>query len=505
MVAAAVLAAGCTTEDDESLVRSVEIIESPDAPLAVEVVVTTVEAAVASVTVTDDEGASWTVEGNLSDADRETRLRVYGLRPEVSYEFEVLATGEGVQETATVEHTAAPLPEDFPALSATGQAGDDGWTLFPVTGWTDTTGLRPDWGWLVAVDARGRVVWWRRADVPSAVHVTADGTLAVIEDDLVLTQYDWFGTEVAAFDSAQMPDADTLHHESIPTEDGGFYSMVTELRRIDGYPDLENPGMTVTEPVIGDEVVKLDADGNVTARWSLIDLLPDAHFRLSPLFFTPFWDWAYTAQVPEGGTRDWSHSNAVEIDTVRDLVLVSARHLDWIIALDPASDAVAWRLGVDGDFTLDSGSWFSHPHAPEVQADGSILLYDNGNFRPGTGLEPGQEAPYSRAVEYSLDTGTMTATQSWEYVADPPRYAAFVGDADQLESGNVLVTDGGLQTDITKLIIDPTNVKYAILEEVERGSGQPVFAVQVGDPDGTESYTVYRADRVTAPAGGQIN
>ena len=161
--------------------------------------------------------------------------------------------------------------------------------------------------------------------------------------------------------------------------------------------------------------------------------------------------------------------------------------------------------GEGSGFTLTSGEWFSHPHAPEVQPDGSVLLYDNGNFRPGTGLEPGQEAPYSRVVQYSLDTTTMTAAQTWEYRSDPPRYAAFVGDADQLDNGNVLVTDGGLQTDLTKFIIDPTNVKYGVIDEVDRATSQPVFSIQIGDPTGTDSYTVYRADRIDAPAGRQVN
>ena len=55
-----------------------------------------------------------------------------------------------------------------------------------------------------------------------------------------------------------------------------------------------------------------------------------------------------------------------------------------------------------------SGELQYYQHAVEVQDDGSILLYDNGNMRPGTNLNSPDitQHPYSRAVLFSLDDAT---------------------------------------------------------------------------------------------------
>jgi hypothetical protein len=158
----------------------------------------------------------------------------------------------------------------------------------------------------------------------------------------------------------------------------------------------------------------------------------------------------------------------VVLDEKRNALIVSSRHMSAVLAIRYADDAsgksgdLLWRLGPGGDFTVQgSGELQYYQHAVEVQDDGSILLYDNGNMRPGTDLNSPDisQHPYSRAVLFSLDEANKTVTQKWEMrslVDGRQLWAFFVGDADHQPNGNILVDNGG--------ITDPAGVSSLITE-----------------------------------------
>ncbi len=177
--------------------------------------------------------------------------------------------------------------------------------------------------------------------------------------------------------------------------------------------------------------------------------------------------------------------------------------MDAVLAIKYADDAAGksgdllWRLGPGGDFTLSGpGELQYHQHAVEVQDDGSLMLYDNGNDRPGT--DPNSpdvnQRPYSRAVLFDLDEANKTVTQQWEMrsvIDGRPLYAWFVGDADHQPNGNVLIDNGG--------IIDPAGVSSLITEVTPSGSegGATVFSLRL---DGGNTF-IYRAVRVPSLYG----
>ena len=145
-----------------------------------------------------------------------------------------------------------------------------------------------------------------------------------------------------------------------------------------------------------------------------------------------------------------------------------------------------------GDLALQgSGELQYYQHAVEVQDDGSILLYDNGNMRPGTDINSPDitQHPYSRAVLFSLDDANKTVTQKWEMrslVDGRQLWAFFVGDADHQPNGNILVDNGG--------ITDPAGISSLITEVTPTGSegGTIVFSLRL---DGGSQF-IYRARRV---------
>jgi hypothetical protein len=65
------------------------------------------------------------------------------------------------------------------------------------------------------------------------------------------------------------------------------------------------------------------------------------------------------------------------------------------------------------------------------------LFYDNGLLHT---------PPESRAVEYRLDLGAMTATLVWQYRHDPPLFTPFVGSVQRFQNGNTLVGFGAAAT-----------------------------------------------------------
>jgi hypothetical protein len=202
-----------------------------------------------------------------------------------------------------------------------------------------------------------------------------------------------------------------------------------------------------------------------------------------------------------GEVHDWTHANAVILDEKNNRLIISIRHLDTVLAITYDADSRGpagtklWRFGPKGsDFELeDGGKWQLHQHAVELQPDGSILLYDNGNDRPNT------NPLYSRAVRYAIDdTGpksSWTISQEWEYrptIDGTPAYAFFVSDADRLSNGNVLVDTGGM--------IPTIHGATAQIDEVvpaEGSGGKVVFQLRLL----AETSFIYRATRVSSLYG----
>jgi hypothetical protein len=202
--------------------------------------------------------------------------------------------------------------------------------------------------------------------------------------------------------------------------------------------------------------------------------------------------------------RDWTHGNAVIYDEQRDALIVSLRHVNQVIALrhldaEGPQAEVLWSFGEGGTIPIDGDPPY-YQHAVELQDDGSILLYDNGNGRPGTEVDDPTVPTYSRAVLYDVDDSSAdpsewTVTQRWQHIAEnddgTPIYARFLGDADRLDNGNVLVDHGGIdpvdEDEHQRLIV------IEVVPDAEDG-GEIVMSLRIGGP--AAGATSYRAERI---------
>ena len=171
--------------------------------------------------------------------------------------------------------------------------------------------------------------------------------------------------------------------------------------------------------VVGAILQELDENKNVVFQWRSWD-----HFQITDA----------THEDLTAAFIDYVHANAIEIADDGNLLL-SSRHLDEITKIDRVTGDILWRFGgKNNQFTfLDDPDQFSHQHGVREQVNGDITLFDNGNFHT---------PPYSRGLEYELDTNAMTAHRVWQYRHSPDIASPAMGFVQRLDNGSSLISWG---------------------------------------------------------------
>jgi hypothetical protein len=447
-----------------------------------------------------------------AQARRNHLIPLVGLVASTTYAVEVDAVDDAgdVVGHATTELTTGALPSWVPEITLNASHPDrmaPGVTLFDLQRWGVTPPPGEPPGMLVALNEQGEVVWYfgHRLGAGDS-RMTADGNIIFLQapfgfreitlDGRLVRQWTWGDENTRDRPSQvviQSPQYDlvSIHHEVNPQPDGNI--MVFARRQLDLTPEEQDricPGDPVNFGIREDVVLEITRDGDVVHEWSLSDIIDPAEVPGRELCEVDYEDY-----------RDWAHGNAIVLDAANNRVIVSARHIDTIFAFRYEDDAngpsgqLLWSLGPTGTLPLDGEPEYG-PHAPELEADGSILLFDNGNDRPTDG------PPYSRAVRYAIDVSSpdpaqWSARQTWQFrtndlVTGQPLYADFLGDADLLDNGNVLVGFGGIGQEIPP-------ARGRIIEVVPRGADGGDIVWDVSIPD---TWTSYRAERLTSLYGG---
>jgi len=160
----------------------------------------------------------------------------------------------------------------------------------------------------------------------------------------------------------------------------------------------------------GDVVKEVNRKGEIVWAWKASDHLAPEDYPIHPFFDRTHWPLVNGL---------WSTRNG--------LVLMSLRTTSGVIAVDRATGAVAWKIGHD---------IVAQQHTPVELESGNVLIFDNGNFRPGS------STPFSRIVE--VDPKTLQVV--WQY-SDPNKpafFSAFMGGAQRLPNGNTHITESAL-------------------------------------------------------------
>ncbi len=546
------------------LISDLRVVANPNNVLSATITFATNVPTTSSVLVTNtgDGGADNTFSiGPTTQPGTSHSVDVLGMRATSSFDMKVTVTdADSNVSTSTATFVTGALPAALAPITVVANdpaKTSPGFTVFTVWRWdfTPIANIDSSIAQILALDAQGHVVWYYLPkdplpdSFPSAperlqnghwVFITGDGGWTEIDrmDNLVrafnnpksliashkifaggvlnslraLISYGWrqlFGSKKTTdpHDTARPNGYPTsidlaLHHEITPeSNDTKYLSLSTELRKIPGY--AAPGGGKTTYPVVGDIIAELDVNGHVLHQWSAFDML-DPHREGNTTFFnTPFWNGRYPGA---GSTKDWTHGNSV-IEDLRDgTIVTSSRTQNWVYKFarnDGGVPRVVWRLGEGGDFTLtNSNETFQYgQHALSILPNGHLMMFDNGDNRPL--VAGGPTVPYSRALEFSLDTTKMQATIEWQYRETPPFYSQFLGSSYLLPNGDVLVCDGG-ETVTSALPTDPSNLKFARIMEVTHDA-RPTKVLEYDIREELHShpanpnfsgYSVYRATRI---------
>lgn len=378
---------------------------------------------------------------------------ILGLHSDTTYTVTVTArTDDGQEAAATgLEISTQPLPFDFSEATvevSQPERMEPGYTLFDAN------------GYLFIMDHSGEIVWYVQHGGSTEVAKLPNGNLLMQRGRGGIHELDMAGNEVQSWsmrdhDIGTNVDELTHHHDLVSFPDGSFATLSVEERTIANYPTSETNPNAPRSPaqVVGDVVVEFARDGTVLQRYPLLDLIDPERIGYGSVDYHGFWDPYFGYPV-----MDWSHANALWYDPGRDQYVVSLRHQDAIVGISRSTGALDWILAPHANWNMarfasallfpvqgapEDFSWSYHQHGVEITPHGTVLVFDNGNFR-ASAFEPKTppRSNYSRAVEYAIDPVAGTVELVWEFGAelDPQHYAHRMGDADWLpETGNILV------------------------------------------------------------------
>lgn len=169
----------------------------------------------------------------------------------------------------------------------------------------------------------------------------------------------------------------------------------------------------------GDGIVVMDTTGKVLKKWSTWD----------------HWDLAKDRRL-DSLKHDRFHINTISFDKDSNY-LVSSPIENQVWKINAQTGKTMWRLGQGGDFQLDASDFFYFQHAPHINKDGDLMLFDNGDFSPRDSSTANKK---SRALSFSLDEKRKTASKKLDVPLPGKQYTARMGSAYLLPNGNVLQT-----------------------------------------------------------------
>ncbi|MHA1221715.1 MAG: aryl-sulfate sulfotransferase [Candidatus Heimdallarchaeaceae archaeon] len=144
-----------------------------------------------------------------------------------------------------------------------------------------------------------------------------------------------------------------------------------------------------------------------------------------------------------GDNIDLTHGNTLFYDSEEDIIYYNPRNLNTFYKIEHSTGKVLWGLGEFGNFTLydkygnPKTNLFYHPHAIEKIDENRFILFDNDYHN-----QTNTSDKCSRILEIELNTKTMTANVTRDWISPQEYYSRVYGDADLLPNGDRLGTFG---------------------------------------------------------------
>jgi Arylsulfotransferase (ASST) len=310
--------------------------------------------------------------------------------------WRIVLDGEPLELSST---NTELLPTGVPELTTVEDAATWEGYLF-----TTMVGL---WQGPVVLDSRGRIVWYfddtrdETAVIRAAPKLDGGGVaynmIATMDKgDGEIDSVNWDGV----MESARAVPGES--HDFLELEDD-HYATIQIARVTDDEGEL----------IIGDRLIEV-YPGSMETVWDSFDWLDP-----------------YTTGV-ERTENSWTHANTLHWYPDEGVYRMGLRNLETIVTIDGATGEPVDYFGgeVNTGWTfIDDERPFSYQHNFDWLGD-RVVIFDNGD----------PEYDDTRVVEYSIDAATKTATKTWSYHFDPPRWIYALGDVERLEDESTLIS-----------------------------------------------------------------
>ncbi len=243
-------------------------------------------------------------------------------------------------------------------------------------------------------------------------------------------------------------------HELLVLPNGHYLVTAMTERQVDmrQYVSGGNPNATV----IDYHLIEMDSNDNSYFIWRSDD---PGNYEIT--------DTDERSVNLRGQTIDYLHTNSIAVDLDGNY-LITPKIMNEVTKINKTTGDIMWRLGgKKNQFDyIDLDGFVYMQHCIRVLPNGNYLIFDNGNYHT--------PQPYSRALEFKVDTVNMTATKVWEFRnTTNDYYAPYKGNIQQLPNGNRLI-NWGLE-DLPKL----TEVRLDKSKAFEMNFVQPIQCYRV--------------------------
>lgn len=409
-------------------------------------------------------------------------IQVAGMKQNTPYHMRaVVSSASGqIDDTDHTFQTGAIPTNDLPTFQVSAGSGQQ-----PSPGLRLISALSETW----AMTPGGDVVWYYKVNAPgSPFHLAKlmpSGHILLLlafydPNNSILREVDLAGNTIRELTQGQLQQNLTnagyninlvsIDHDVVVLPNGNWVFITSDSRVFTDLPGF--PGQTTVQ---GNALVEVDPNNNPVWVWDTFDHLD---VNRHPM-----------------GFPDWTHGNSLFYVPDDGSLLFSMRHQNWVLKIDfqngSGSGDIIWKLGYQGDFTLQNSNtpadWFYAQHdativSPNLTGSFQMGVWDNGNDRviddAGDTCNPnGPPACYSTAALFDVDETNMTASRHWSYKTP----FSFWGGSVQLLSNNNILFDETAPNDIhgSRSIETTQQANPPIVWTMISAELQPMYRVQL--------------------------
>ncbi len=184
------------------------------------------------------------------------------------------------------------------------------------------------------------------------------------------------------------------------------------------------------------------------------------------------WDFKDFLPQDQGGSgsqspHDWFHNNALWVDEKNKTITLSGRHQDAIVNFSYEENGgkgkLNWIIGNPDGWSADMQKYFFKPvgdlenfdwqyeqHACVVCPDGSVMAFDNGQWRAKQKEQYIRNKDnHSRGVRYRIDTDKMEIEQIWQFGKEWGQefFSGYICNVEYYADGHYMIHSGGIGID----------------------------------------------------------